>query len=133
MKEVHSWENFKNVQLPTNNSDYWYQALIRDHCDMSWPEFGGKRLKRWCSQQDDCVIGFVTDMEYRNAVIYLPVFAAAVATGRAGYADVFNDSVEAMFFMRQVRDFDTAWFNSIYQYCILRDALNRQKEFEIHG
>ncbi|MDV7211465.1 STY4851/ECs_5259 family protein [Azotobacter beijerinckii] len=111
----------------------WYVELIRDRSDAKWPEFGGKRLERWHSSQTDSVISFRPEMDYRNAVVYLPVFAAAVASGKAQFSDVFEDGVEAIFFLRQVRDFDSKWFNSIYQYCLLNSVMDMHKAEPVNG
>lgn len=102
----------------------WYRDLIRDRSDATWPEFGGSKLKRWALNQTDSIIAFTPEMDYRNAVVYLPVFAAAVASGNALFTDVFEDSGEAVFFLRQVRDFDSNWFNLVYQYCLLNALIN---------
>lgn len=111
----------------------WYLELIRERSEAQWPEFGGKRLERWYSSQSDSVIAFKPDMDYRNAVRYLPVFAAAVACGKAQFTDVFTDGVEAIFFLRQVRDFDSKWFNSIYQYCLLNSVMEMNKAELLNG
>lgn len=111
----------------------WYLELMRDRSEATWPEFGGKRLKRWHNRQADSVISFRLEMDYRNAVVYLPVFAAAVASGKARFSDVFENSVEAIFFLRQVRDFDSKWFNSIYQYCLLNSVMDMHKAVPING
>lgn len=110
----------------------WYRDLIRDRSDATWPEFGGSKLKRWALSQADSVISFTPEMDYRNAVVYLPVFAAAVASGNALFTDVFEDGGEAVFFLRQVRDFDSNWFNSVYQYCLLNAVINSEKATPIH-
>lgn len=102
----------------------WYQELIRDRSEATWPEFGGARLQRWVVAQPDSVISFKPEMDFRNAVVYLPVFAAAVASGKVCFSDVFEESAEAIFFLRQVRNFDSKWFNSVYQYCLLSNVLN---------
>ena len=96
----------------------WYQELIREHCDGHWSEYGSKELERWHQKLAVPTITIPTDMSYRNAVIYLPVFAAAVAAGNAKIGDLFNPSGETIFFLRQVRDFDTRWFNSVYEYSL---------------
>lgn len=103
----------------------WYHELIRDRSEATWPEFGGARLQRWGLEQPDSVISFKPEMGFRNAVVYLPMFAAAVASGKARFSDVFEETAEAVFFLRQVRNFDTKWFNSVYQYCLLRHAKNQ--------
>lgn len=119
------------AQLPTEMFkgfvSGWYQELIREHCDCDRPEFGAHRLEAWCLAQEDSVIDFLPEKDYR-AVVYLPVFSAAVASGNANYSEVFTGSEEAIFFLRQVRDFDSKWFNGIYQYCLLSYAKNNEKE-----
>lgn len=103
----------------------WYHELIRDRSEATWPDFGGSRLQRWVLAQPNSVISFKPEMDFRNAVVYLPIFAAAVAGGKAHFSDVFEETAEAVFFLRQVRNFDTKWFNSVYQYCLLRHAKNQ--------
>ncbi len=63
----------------------WYHELIRDRSEATWPGFGGSRLQRWILAQPDSVISFKPEMDFRNAVVYLPVFAAAVASGKARF------------------------------------------------
>jgi len=111
----------------------WYHELLRDRSDATWPEYGGKRLERWHDRQSDSVISFRLEMGYRNAVVYLPVFAAAVASGKAQFSDVFEDGIEAVFFLRQVRDFDSNWFNSVYQYCLLNNVMDIHKAEPVNG
>lgn len=113
--------------------DDWYQELIRERSDAQWPEFGAKQLEHWYASQSDSVIAFKSDLEYRNAVLYLPVFAAALASGNARFTDVFAEGAEAIFFLRQVRDFDTKWFNSIYQYCLLNSTMDIHKAELLYG
>lgn len=103
----------------------WYHELIRDRSEANWPDFGGSRLQRWVVAQPNSVISFKPEMDFRNAVVYLPIFAAVVAGGKARFSDVFEETAEAVFFLRQVRNFDTKWFNSVYQYCLLRHAKNQ--------
>jgi hypothetical protein len=105
----------------------WYQELIRDRSEAQWPSFGGRDLEAWYRGQGESVIAFQPEMGYRNSVVYLPVFAAAIASGKARLEDVFEDRVEAVFYLRQVRDFDSKWFNSIFQYCLLNRVMDVQK------
>jgi len=104
----------------------WYQDLIRARSDDSWPVFGGSCLKRWCLSRQESPISFEPEMDHRNAVVYLPAFAAAVSVGKCKFDDVFVNSAEAVFFLRQVRDFDTQWFYYVYQYSLLRYITNNQ-------
>lgn len=104
----------------------WYQELIRTRSDESWPKFGGSRLKRWCLSQPENPMSFEPEDDERNAVVYLPVFAAAVATGKSNFDDVFVNSTDAVFFLRQVRDFDSQWFYGVFQYSLLLYTANNQ-------
>lgn len=106
----------------------WHQELIRNRSDAQWPEFGGRRLKRWYENFDDSILSFDSGADHRSATLYLPIFAAAVASGDANFSDVFSDTPEATFFLRQVRDFDSVWFNAVYQYCLLNRVANLHKE-----
>jgi hypothetical protein len=51
--------------------------------------------------------------------VYLPIFAAAVAAEKVDPNLIFNSDSELIFYLRQVRDFDTDWFNAVYQYALL--------------
>lgn len=105
----------------------WYHELIRERSEAVWPEYGWQQLERWHNQNTVSVIDFRSDVNHRKAVLYLPVFAAAVASGKVQFEDVFENDVEAVFFLRQVRDFDSKWFNSIYQYCLLNSVVDEHK------
>mgnify|MGYP000999241783 CR=1 FL=1 len=97
----------------------WYQQLLHNHKDDIWPEYGGEKMKQWSKLVNHFHIPDFPDVGYRSAVTYLPVFAAAVAAGKVNFNDIFNSSTESIFLLRQVRDFDSTWFNSLYQYSIL--------------
>lgn len=103
----------------------WYQELLREHGESRWPEFGGTGLCRWYISQQDPVIEISSDTSYRYSVAWLPVFAAAVASGKATFESVFENKPGAIFFLRQVRDFDSRWFNAIFQYCLLRSVTEK--------
>lgn len=103
----------------------WYQVLLRDHSESHWPEYGGAQLCHWIMSQQDSVIDIYPDAEYRYAVVWLPVFAAAVACGKTTFASVFGHEPGTLFFLRQVRDFDSRWFNAIFQYSLLRNVAEK--------
>ena len=107
----------------------WYQGLLRNHdTDDQWPHDFGKRLKRWAKSQTVDLLGFEPEQDYRNAVVYLPVYLAAVATDKEQPDTLFPDRAEAAFHIRQIRDFDTDWFTSVYQYALLKFISITQKE-----
>jgi hypothetical protein len=107
----------------------WYQGLLRNHdTDDQWPHDFGKRLKRWAQSQPSNLLGFEPEQDYRNAVVYLPVYLAAVSSGREQLESSFPNMAEAAFHIRQTRDFDTDWFRSVYQYALLKFISISQKE-----
>jgi hypothetical protein len=107
----------------------WYQGLLRNHSgDDSWPHDFGKRLKRWAKTQTIELLGFEPEQGFRNAVVYLPVYLAAVAAGKERLETLFPESAEAAFHIRQIRDFDIDWFKSVYQYALLKFLSSSQKE-----
>ncbi|SMQ92844.1 Uncharacterised protein [Raoultella ornithinolytica] len=103
----------------------WYQELLREHGESRWPEFGGPSLFRWYTSQKDPIIEVSPDTSYRYSVTLLPIFAAAVACGKTTFDSVFENKPGAVFFLRQVRDFDSRWFNAIFQYCLLRNVATK--------
>ncbi len=122
-KELQMPEDFMQRQVSN-----WYQDLIRSRSDESWPEFGGSCLKKWDLSQKESPIAFEPEMDYRNGIVYFPVFAASVAARQCRFEEVFVDSTDAIFFLRQVRDFDNQWFVDVYQYSLLRHITNKNKE-----
>jgi hypothetical protein len=108
--------------------DVWYQELMRERAEAEWPELKGVELQRWCLAQSDCIIDFQPEMNYRNAVVYLPIFMAAVASGTAVITDVFEDDANSIFFLRQIRDLDARWFSALYQISLLRNLLSQNKD-----
>lgn len=98
----------------------WYQELLREHSEVRWPEYGCKRLHNWMMLQNNPVINIYPEANYRYSVAWLPVFAAAVASGKTSFEAVFDYKPGAVFFLRQVRDFDSRWFKAIFQCSLLR-------------
>lgn len=125
--EVEKWLNYGKFPppIPEYVVREWYQELLREHSEVRWPEYGCKRLHNWMSSQDDSVIGIYPDADYRYAVAWLPVFAAAVASGNTSFEAVFDRKPGAVFFLRQVRDFDSRWFKTIFQCNLLRYVTNK--------
>lgn len=105
----------------------WYQELIRTRSNDDWPTFGGSRLKRWALSNACYFMPNEPEIDRRNAVVYLPSFMALVAAGRVNFADVFENSADATFFLRLVRDFDSNWFHSVYRFTLL-NALKSEHE-----
>lgn len=81
--EIEKWLSYG--QFPPPIPEFfireWYQELLREHSEARWPEYGSKRLHSWMTSQKNPVISINPDAEYRYSVAWLPVFAAAVASG----------------------------------------------------
>jgi len=99
----------------------WYQDLLRDSGESDWPTFEGERLGRWVQENVSTPLPFSVQAEHRMAVVCLPIFAAAVAAGRAALTDLFDPSANTIFMLRKLRDFDSKWFNSVYRYYLSRE------------
>lgn len=120
--EIEKWLSYG--KLPPPIPDFfvreWYQELLREHSEARWPEYGSRRLHSWMMSQKNSVISINPDADYRYSVSWLPVFAASVASGKTSFDSVFDRKPGAVFFLRQVRDFDSRWFKAIFQCSLLR-------------
>ena len=120
--EIEKW--LSDRQLPPPIPEFlvheWYLELRREHSEDHWPEYGCKRLHSWIMSQKDPVIDIYPEANYHCSVAWLPVFAAAVASGKTSFETVFDRKPGAVFFLRQVRDFDSRWFKAIFQCSLLR-------------
>ncbi|EKD2720149.1 hypothetical protein ORA30_002666 [Escherichia coli] len=120
--EIEKWlsNGYLPPSIPESCVHGWYQELLREHSEARWPEYGCKRLYKWMMSQKNPVIDINPDANHRYSVAWLPVFAAAVASGNASFESVFDRKPGAVFFQRQVRDFDSRWFKAIFQCSLLR-------------
>jgi len=129
--EIEKWLSYG--QFPPPIPDFfvreWYQELLREHSEARWPDYGCKRLHSWITSQKKPVICINPDADYRYSVAWLPVFAAAVASGNTSFETVFERKPGAVFFLRQVRDFDSRWFKAIFQCSLLRYLAKNKKEY----
>lgn len=120
--EIEKWLNYG--QFPPAIPEFfvreWYQELLREHSEARWPEYGSKQLRSWITSQKKPLFNINPNADYRYSVAWLPVFAAAVASGNASFETVFDHKPGAVFFLRQVRDFDSRWFKAIFQCSLLR-------------
>nr|WP_240754405.1 STY4851/ECs_5259 family protein [Lampropedia aestuarii] len=108
----------------------WYQELIRDHAEDRWPEHAGPDLERWHSQLPTPLLLIREQSGFRHAVMYLPIFSAAVAAGRVKFGDIFSHTGDTIFFLRKIRDFDTKWFNAMYEYSLSRFLSEQEQALE---
>jgi hypothetical protein len=97
----------------------WYQDLMRLHNDdNNWPTTFSKKLRSWYEQLDDRPVDIDIHVGFHASVVVLPVFAAAVVSGRETIEAVADSSPLNSFLLRQLLEFDRHWFIPIYQYCL---------------
>lgn len=131
--EVKSWLLGKGKlaimppSVVSHAANEWYQELIRGRKDESWPVFGSKLLSGWYRNNPSPEM-LNAQMDFRSSVVYLPAFAAAVAAGKAAITDVFKEGRDEVFFLRQVRDFDPVWFQSVFRSCLLNFLAAEENE-----
>jgi hypothetical protein len=98
----------------------WLQDLLRDHSENDvWPDSEGYELKEWYQKNSIDNIEIESLHSFQNSVIYLPIFLAAVSSGKAVLSDVYDESTNAIFKLKKVRDFDPNWFASMYTFHLL--------------
>ncbi|MCT8986594.1 STY4851/ECs_5259 family protein [Shewanella phaeophyticola] len=99
----------------------WLQDLLRDNSETDlWPESNGYDLKRWYQNNSLGQMQIESLHSFQNSVIYLPIFLAAVSSGKAELSDIYDESTTAIFKLKQVRDFDPNWFSSMYTFHLLK-------------
>ncbi|MGI2155595.1 STY4851/ECs_5259 family protein [Shewanella baltica] len=98
----------------------WLQDLLREHSENDvWPDSEGYELSKWYQNNSLGQIDINSLHNFQNSVIYLPVFLAAVSTGKANLSDIYDSSSNAIFKLKKVRDFDPNWFASMYTFHLL--------------
>ncbi|WP_418358902.1 STY4851/ECs_5259 family protein [Shewanella basaltis] len=99
----------------------WLQDLLRDNSETDlWPESNGYDLKIWYQNNSLGQMQIESLHSFQNSVIYLPIFLAAVSSGKAELSDIYDESTTAIFKLKQVRDFDPNWFSSMYTFHLLK-------------
>lgn len=111
------------IQMAVDN---WYQDLLRVHCeDSQWPIEYGDELKQCCTNMQLLSFDLKINARYQTGVVYLPLFAAAVASGVV--PNLINKfPKEAIFHLRKLRDFDREWFEPMYR-CFISYFANTNK------
>ncbi|ETX11656.1 hypothetical protein MUS1_09495 [Marinomonas ushuaiensis DSM 15871] len=114
--------------LIIDNEDSWYQKLLQQHLDAKWPEKYDQELRRWFNFDSNFNLSIHTFHRHHQAVVLLPIYAAAVAAGKLDSEALFNknnrvnnklDATKA-FHLRTIRDFDMDWFKPMYQFAVFQ-------------
>ena len=96
--------------------DGWYQDLLHLHSeDNQWPTEYGDELQQWSVNMELSPINMNVNVGYQVGVVYLPLFAAAVASGVVPRVISDNLPKDAIFHLRKLRDFDREWFEPMYR------------------
>lgn len=96
----------------------WFQRLLQQHAgDDRWPHEYGRELSHRCT---DLPMPFELKVNhsYQSGVVFLPAYAAAVATGVISADEVNQLSADAIFHFRKLSDFDREWFEPMYRYFV---------------
>ena len=96
----------------------WYQDLLKNAVESQWPEHAGEKLEVWYTANGLDVLGLTCDNTFRHDVIYLPVFLAAQACEVDLEHPLILDSPESIFFLKEIQNFDSTWFNSLYRHSL---------------
>ncbi|EKO3551157.1 hypothetical protein I2712_004135 [Vibrio fluvialis] len=107
----------------------WSDVLVRLHLsDRGWPTAFADELKTWSTEHYPQLVHFETRRSFHTSVQYIPLFCAAVALGKAR----LNTLVSVLepihyFYLRQLVEFDRAWFNPVYQTALCALAQEEEK------
>lgn len=103
----------------------WYQELLRQHSeDNHWPVEYGEKLSHWCSELKLLPFELKVNAGFQKSVVFLPLFAAAMACGKIP-EHIFSElPPESIFYLRKLRDFDHEWFEPAYR-CFIAYFLNQ--------
>ena len=96
-------------------SEIWFQDLLHQHSeDNQWPTEYGNELKQWCINLNLLPCELKVNVNFQAGVVYLPLFAAAMASGLIPSVISDNLPKDAIFHLRKLRDFDREWFEPMY-------------------
>lgn len=90
-----------------------YQELRRNHeSNDRWPTDMGEELSAWVDRQPlPLAIRHLSNIQYSNAVTYLPIFMAHVTAGKATTAALPGSPDLVRFVIRKISDFDRhGWY-----------------------
>ncbi|GAM73618.1 hypothetical protein JCM19241_3073 [Vibrio ishigakensis] len=97
----------------------WLQELMRSHSsDDNWPKTLGHELNSWFSDIEEKPCELVVPNSYQYAVAFLPIYAAAVSAGVAEADSIFRFNNYNCFYIKQIRAFDSEWFEPLYRYSL---------------
>ncbi|RBO79593.1 STY4851/ECs_5259 family protein [Marinomonas aquiplantarum] len=100
--------------------EMWRADLLRHKSDdgVVWPEHYAMALEQWISHREPNLLCFDIPSRFQVAVVLFPIVAAAIVAGRTTWKDVLGTVELDNVLVRQLMDFDRAWFESVFQCCL---------------
>ena len=99
-------------------NETWLQELARDHAESDWPNSQQKFIEEAMRLLTEAR-AIVSPLHFRQtSVVYYPVIAAAIATKKINFEQVFSTDSAITFAFKQLRDFEPVWFSSMYSYFV---------------
>lgn len=99
-------------------NETWLQELARDHAESDWPNLQQKLIEEAMHLLTEAR-AIVSPLHFRQtSVVYYPVIAAAIATKKINFEQVFSTDSAITFAFKQARDFEPVWFSSMYSYFV---------------
>lgn len=100
--------------------EMWRTDLLRNKSDhgVIWPDHYANVLYEWLSKNESKLLCFEIPAKFQTAVLLFPIVAAVVTAGKCTWQDVLHGEEPDNVLLRQLMDFDRAWFESIFQCCL---------------
>jgi hypothetical protein len=96
----------------------WLQELIREHAESEWP-IGLKYEIEKAADELGEIRDLINVPHFRqSSVVLYPVVAAAFAIGKLRFADIFRNDSNTIYALKELRDFDSVWFSSMFSFAI---------------
>lgn len=102
-----------------------YQFMLHQHAEaVHWPDYYSAEISQICLQNNLLPFALPVFKGYHTGVVYLPLFAAAIASGRLPIEIFDQFPSDFVFHIRKLRDFDLEWFEYLYS-CYVAYFLNQ--------
>jgi hypothetical protein len=96
----------------------WLQELIREHAESEWPIGLKYEIEKAANELGEIRDSIDVPHFRQSSVVLYPVIAAAFAIGKLQFADIFRNDSNTIHTLKELRDFDSAWFSSMFSFAI---------------
>lgn len=102
-----------------------YQFMLQQHAEaVHWPDYYSAEISQICLRSDLLPFELPVFKGYHTGVVYLPLFAAVIASGRLPIEIIDQFPSDFVFHIRKLHDFDLEWFEYLYS-CYVAYFLNQ--------